>query len=108
MDLTASFLLLLLCLIWACFHLLQSNSRQYRRSAKLPPGPYPLPIIGNILQLGQNPTRSLTKLSKTYGPLMHLKLGTIDTIVVSSPEMAKEILQKHDQDFSLRMTTAAN
>ncbi|KAL0360905.1 UNVERIFIED_CONTAM: cytochrome [Sesamum radiatum] len=105
MDLTASFLLLL-CLIWACFHLLNSNSRR-RRSAKLPPGPYPFPVIGNILQLGQNPHQSLTKLSKIYGPLMHLRLGSIDTIVVSSPEMAKEILQTHDQAFPLRLTTAA-
>ncbi|KAK4428918.1 cytochrome [Sesamum alatum] len=80
---------------------------RHRRSAKLPPGPYPFPIIGSILQLGQNPHQSLTKLSKIYGPLMHLKLGSVDTVVVSSPEMAKEILQTHDQAFPLRMTTAA-
>ncbi|KAK4428917.1 cytochrome [Sesamum alatum] len=106
MDLTTSFLVLLLCLVWACFHLLTSNSKR-KRSAKLPPGPYPFPIIGSILQLGQNPHQSLTKLSKIYGPLMHLRLGSIDTIVVSSPEMAKEILQTHDQAFPLRLTTAA-
>ncbi|KAI3465331.1 hypothetical protein Pfo_021994 [Paulownia fortunei] len=105
MDLTSSFVLLL-CLTWACFHFLNSNSRR-RRSAKLPPGPYPFPIIGNILQLGHKPHQSLTKLSKTYGPLMHLKLGSIDTIVVSSPEIAQEILQKHDYAFPGRMTTAA-
>ncbi|KAL0325548.1 UNVERIFIED_CONTAM: cytochrome [Sesamum radiatum] len=70
-------------------------------------GPYPIPIIGNILQLGQNPHQTLAKLSKTYGPIMHVKLGSRDTIVVSSPEIAKEILQKHDQAFPLRMTTAA-
>ncbi|KAL0287994.1 UNVERIFIED_CONTAM: cytochrome [Sesamum radiatum] len=106
MDLTAYCLLLLLPLIWAFFHLLNSNSRR-RRSAKLPPGPYPFPIIGNTLQLGQNPHQTLAKLSKTYGPIMHLKLGSRDTIVVSSPALSKEILQKHDQSFPLRMTTAA-
>ncbi|KAK4390547.1 cytochrome [Sesamum angolense] len=104
MDLTASFLLL--CLIWACFHLLNSNSRR-RRSAKLPPGPYPFPIIGNILHFGPNPHQTVTKLSKIYGPLMHLRLGSIDTIVASSPEMAKEILQTHHQAFPLRSNTAA-
>ncbi|KAL0360892.1 UNVERIFIED_CONTAM: cytochrome [Sesamum radiatum] len=106
MDLIASFLLFLLSLIWASFHLLNSNSR-HRRSAKLPPGPYPFPIIGSILQLGQNPHQKFTKLSKTYGPLIYLKLGSVDTIVVSSPEIAKEILQTHDQAFPLRMNTAA-
>ncbi|KAK4390548.1 cytochrome [Sesamum angolense] len=106
MDLIACSVLLLLPFIWACFRLLNSSSR-HRRSAKLPPGPYPIPIIGNILQLGQNPHQTLAKLSKTYGPIMHVKLGSRDTIVVSSPEIAKEILQKHDQAFPLRMTTAA-
>ncbi|KAG8377570.1 hypothetical protein BUALT_Bualt08G0046900 [Buddleja alternifolia] len=92
---------LIFCLIWASFHFLKSNS------PKLPPGPYPLPIIGNILELGQNPHKSLAKLSKIYGPIMHLKFGSINTIVVSSPEIAKEILQKHDYAFPTRITTAA-
>ncbi|EYU22015.1 hypothetical protein MIMGU_mgv1a019827mg, partial [Erythranthe guttata] len=73
----------------------------------LPPGPKPFPIVGNIFQIGQNPHKSLAKLSKTYGPLMSLKLGSIYTIVVSSPEIAKEILQKHDQNFSGRTIPAA-
>ncbi|KAL0360876.1 UNVERIFIED_CONTAM: cytochrome [Sesamum radiatum] len=89
-------------LIW--FHILKSlNSRRTgSASGKLPPGPRPFPIIGNFLHLGQKPHESLSDLSKTYGPLMHLKLGTVDTIVVSSPEMAKEILHKHDQACSGR------
>ncbi|CAK9186493.1 unnamed protein product [Ilex paraguariensis] len=67
-----------------------------------PPGPYPFPIIGNIFQLGHKPHLSLATLSKTYGPLMSLQLGTITTMVVSSPKIAKEVLQKHDQVFSGR------
>ncbi|KAK6115941.1 hypothetical protein DH2020_008210 [Rehmannia glutinosa] len=97
---------LILCfVIGTLFHLLRSNPR--RSSAKLPPGPYPLPIIGNILQLGQNPHQSLAKLSKTYGPLMSLHLGSIYTVIVSSPEIAKDVLQKHDQIFSGRTIAAA-
>ncbi|KAI3469936.1 hypothetical protein Pfo_026599 [Paulownia fortunei] len=100
-------LLIVLCLIaWTCFHFLRSDSRQ-RRAAKLPPGPYPFPIVGNILQLGPNPHRSFARLSKTYGPLMSLHLGSIYTVVVSSPEIAKEILQKHDDAFSRRSVPAA-
>ncbi|KAI3913333.1 hypothetical protein MKX01_009538 [Papaver californicum] len=68
----------------------------------LPPGPVPLPIIGNLLQLGRKPHESLTQLAKVYGPLMSLKLGSVTTVVVSSPAMAKEILQKHDQSFASR------
>ncbi|KAL0323029.1 UNVERIFIED_CONTAM: cytochrome [Sesamum angustifolium] len=92
----------LLCVLsWACFHVLRSILRP-RRRANFPPGPPPLPIIGNILQLGEKPHQSLAKLAKTYGPLMHLKFGSIDTIVVSSPELAQQVLQKHDQVLSSR------
>ncbi|KAJ9564021.1 hypothetical protein OSB04_009181 [Centaurea solstitialis] len=70
--------------------------------ARLPPGPYPFPIIGNIFELGKNPHISLTSLSRTYGGLMSLKFGSTITVVVSSPEFAKEILLKHDLSFSSR------
>ncbi|KAL0392083.1 UNVERIFIED_CONTAM: Ferruginol synthase [Sesamum radiatum] len=53
------------------------------------------------------PHQSLAELSKTYGPLMSLQLGSIYTVVVSSPELAKEVLQKHDQVFSGRTIAAA-
>ena len=71
-------------------------------SQTLPSGPKPFPIIGNFLELSNLPHRDLTKLSKTYGPLMTLKLGSITTIVISSPNLAKEALQKNDQAFSSR------
>ncbi|KAL2477934.1 Cytochrome [Forsythia ovata] len=100
-----SFLLVLLSIAWICPFLI-SNSKQ-RKSGKLPPGPYPFPIIGNILELGQKPHQSLAKLSKTYGPLMYLKIGYLETVVVSSPEIAKDILQKYDQVFSSRSVPSA-
>ncbi|CAM8984438.1 unnamed protein product [Rhodiola kirilowii] len=68
----------------------------------LPPGPPRLPIIGNLHQLGQTPHRSLHHLAAKYGPIMHLKLGTIPTIVISSPHYAKQVLQTHDHVLSSR------
>ncbi|KAK4489636.1 hypothetical protein RD792_005448 [Penstemon davidsonii] len=97
---------LVLVVLWALFHVLRSNSG-YRRSAKLAPGPYPFPIIGNILQMGRIPHLTLAKLSKTYGPLMSLHLGSMYSVVVTSPEMAKEILQKNDIVFSSRTIQSA-
>ncbi|OWM71911.1 hypothetical protein CDL15_Pgr017794 [Punica granatum] len=46
----------------------------------LPPGPRPFPVIGNLLELGDQPHQSLTKLAKTYGPIMRLKLGSMTTM----------------------------
>ncbi|KAI7740742.1 hypothetical protein M8C21_033923 [Ambrosia artemisiifolia] len=73
-----------------------------RRNSRFPPGPFPIPIIGNLLHLSDKPHRSLATLSKRYGPLMSLKLGTRTTIVVSSPDIAKEFFQTHDLSFSSR------
>ncbi|XP_030970850.1 cytochrome P450 76T24-like, partial [Quercus lobata] len=91
-------LLLILPFVWASIRVLTFNLA----SQTLPPGPHPFPIIGNILELGKLPHQALAKLSKTYGPLMTLKLGSITTIVISSPNLAKEALQKNDQAFLSR------
>ncbi|KAG6784703.1 hypothetical protein POTOM_010403 [Populus tomentosa] len=98
------FYLLLISLTWACLYVLNASVLLRRKSGctVLPPGPRQLPIIGNILALGDKPHRTLAKLSQTYGPLMTLKLGRITTIVISSPNIAKEALQKHDQALSSR------
>ncbi|KAL8521788.1 hypothetical protein ACS0TY_012082 [Phlomoides rotata] len=91
-------LIALLFIGCTCFRWFRSSSR----GRKLPPGPKPLPIIGNMLQLGSAPHQTLAKLSKTYGPLMSLHLGSVYTVVVSSPEMAKQIFQINGQAFSSR------
>ncbi|KAL3818444.1 hypothetical protein ACJIZ3_004349 [Penstemon smallii] len=100
MDVITAVMLVLLLLVLAWSYVLGSNSSRHR--GNLAPGPYPFPIIGNIFDLGRKPHQSLAKLSKTYGPLMSLHLGSKYTVVVTSPEMAKEILQKNDKVFSSR------
>nr|XP_023926620.1 geraniol 8-hydroxylase-like [Quercus suber] len=95
--------LLILPFVWASIHVFTSNLASRKSGLPtLPPGPYPIPIIGNIFKLGNLPHQAVAKLSKTYGPLMTLKLGSITTIVISSPNIAKEALQKNDQAFSSR------
>ncbi|KAK4572650.1 hypothetical protein RGQ29_030895 [Quercus rubra] len=76
---------------------------------KFPPSPPKLPIIGNLHQPGTLPHRSLHALSKKYGPIMFLDLGCAPTFVVSSANMAEEIIKASDIIFSNQPeTTAAN
>ncbi|OMP05164.1 Cytochrome P450 [Corchorus olitorius] len=92
-------LMLLTCVLFQAF---QYSSRRKRSSCKLPPGPRRLPILGNLLDVGDKPHESMAKLALTHGPIMTLKLGSLITIVISSENMAKQVLQKHDLAFSNR------
>ncbi|XP_054781991.1 cytochrome P450 76T24-like [Prosopis cineraria] len=52
-------------------------------SYKLPPGPRPYPVIGNILELGSDPLSSITNLSKSHGPIMSLNARALNHHQVS-------------------------
>ncbi|XP_010421347.1 PREDICTED: cytochrome P450 71A14-like [Camelina sativa] len=62
----------------------------------LPPSPWRLPVIGNLHQLSLHPHRSLRSLSFRYGPLMLLHFGRVPVLVVSSSDVAHDIMKTHD------------
>lgn len=73
----------------------------------LPPGPVAFPIIGHLHLVGAKLHHSFDKLSRRYGPLFHLQLGSIPCLVVSTPEMAKEFLKTNELVFSSRKNSSA-
>ena len=76
-------------------HLLQL--KQY------PPGPWPLPIIGNLHLLGNAPHKALRRLAKKYGPVMSFSFGSQRMVVIQGIKEAKEMLVTKGQ-FSAGMT----
>lgn len=103
---TAFFTFLFLLLI---LKIVKYPKAENKRAAKLPPGPWKLPLIGNIHQLICSlPHHSLRDLAKKYGPLMHVQLGQVSTVVISSPEIAEEVLKNHDIVFSNRPRLVAS
>ncbi|KAL6313269.1 hypothetical protein AAG906_016082 [Vitis piasezkii] len=100
MDLFSCLLWLLVA--WASIYIVVSARRRKSGAGKLPPGPVPFPIIGNLLNLGNKPHESLANLAKIHGPVMTLELGCVTTVVITSATMAKEVLQKKDQSFCNR------
>nr|BAJ95312.1 predicted protein [Hordeum vulgare subsp. vulgare] len=88
---------------------LQRLRRRRGKAPPLPPGPYPLPIVGNMFTMDQDQLthRGLAALAKQYGSIFHIRLGKVHAIVLSTPEYAQEVLQAQDVAFSNRPATIA-
>nr|GMD67053.1 trans-cinnamate 4-monooxygenase [Ipomoea batatas] len=70
---------------------------------KLPPGPIPVPVFGNWLQVGDDLNhRNLTEYAKKFGDIFLLRMGQRNLVVVSSPELAKEVLHTQGVEFGSR------
>ncbi|KAM0907488.1 hypothetical protein ACQ4PT_016031 [Festuca glaucescens] len=79
---------------------------KHRRGAgglNLPPGPWALPVIGHMHHLvGALPHQAMQRLAQLHGPVMLLRLGHVPTLVISSPEAAREVMKVHDAVFANR------
>ncbi|KAI0096816.1 putative cytochrome P450 [Hypoxylon sp. NC0597] len=69
----------------------------------LPPGPRPLPIIGNVHQAPKSHSwKQFHAWGKTYGPIFHLNMLGQSVIVLSTSQAAHELLAKRGATFSDR------
>ncbi|XP_044485456.1 cytochrome P450 98A2-like [Mangifera indica] len=94
------------CFLLLVVILLTHRLRQWLRY-KLPPGPYPWPLIGNIFQLKPDRLMSYTEWSKIYGPIISVWLGSTLNVVVSNSELAMEVLKDNDHQLANRHRTMA-
>ncbi|XP_055281901.1 cytochrome P450 2C23-like [Moschus berezovskii] len=91
-------LALVICV--TCLVFLFMWKKNHKGLGKLPPGPTPLPIIGNLMQLNlKDIPASLSKLAKQYGPVYTLYLGSQTTVVLHGYEAVKEALIDQGDEF---------
>uniref|UniRef100_A0A674GIU0 Uncharacterized protein n=1 Tax=Taeniopygia guttata TaxID=59729 RepID=A0A674GIU0_TAEGU len=90
-------LLLLLPILW--FLAWSSDKKRSR----LPPGPAPWPILGNLWQKDVLPLyKHYEKLSSTYGPIFTVWLGLKPVVVLCGYKAVKDALVGHSEEFGGR------
>ncbi|XP_038061785.1 cytochrome P450 2U1-like [Patiria miniata] len=83
----------------AAFALYKSS----KRPANFPPGPFALPLLGNVTTfLSKTTLEAMGDLHKQYGDVFSLKVGSLNMIVLNSIEIVREALVKKAVEFAGR------
>lgn len=68
----------------------------------LPPGPKPLPYIGNVLEFRRDQLGYLEWLQRTYGDMATVYLGTTPVVMLFKPEHVRYVLTENPRNFTSR------
>lgn len=87
-------LLIVLFYFYFKFYFLQKLVPSKLATCNAAPGPRPYPVIGNLACFRDcdTPFRVFTNLSKVYGDIYSMQMGTTPCLVVNSFQLIKEIL----------------
>ncbi|XP_073721219.1 cytochrome P450 2K1-like [Misgurnus anguillicaudatus] len=89
-------------LVLLVLYVLSSNSKSHKEG-KDPPGPKPLPLLGNLLTLDlERPFDTLCELSKTYGNVFQVFFGPSKVVVLTGYKTVKEALVNQAEEFGDR------
>jgi cytochrome P450 len=70
---------------------------------RLPPGPLPLPFIGNKFDIPKaKPWLQFEQWSKKYGPIFTIWIGRKPTLIISDPQIAVDLMEKRSAKYSSR------
>ncbi|XP_071999892.1 cytochrome P450 2K1-like [Engystomops pustulosus] len=76
------------------------RNRNPGKYINFPPGPKPLPIIGNILSINMStPYKTFMEFSKKYGPVFSVQIGFTKMVVMCGYDTVKEALVDQGEKF---------
>lgn len=81
----------------------QFFERQRNKSKRLPPGPKPLPLIGNVLDLpSERAWLKYTKWKQQYGDMVYLNVFGRPMLILNSLKACTDLLEKRSAIYSDR------
>ncbi|XP_044289827.1 cytochrome P450 2J1-like [Varanus komodoensis] len=87
-------------LVFLATFLLLADYLKGKRPRGYPPGPRPLPFLGNLLHFSEKtPLSDMQKLREKYGDVLSLQLGSMQFVVVSGLPLVKEVLVHQGENF---------
>ena len=94
----------MLALVGLCMVLLVWWFSRPKKSPTTVPGPKPWPLIGSMHLLAgyETPFQAFTALSKIYGDIFSIHLGSAPCVVVNNFKLIKEVLIAKGADFGGR------
>ena len=66
------------------------------------PGPWSLPVIGDLHWIGTQPHLSLTEMQKRYGDIFRVRIGQLPVMVLSGLQTVKTALVEQSEVFAGR------
>ncbi|XP_053695184.1 cytochrome P450 307a1-like [Sabethes cyaneus] len=93
--------------LWPVISVKDENNNNSNPLVKVPrkaPGPRRLPIIGNLKELDGYavPYQAFSVLAKKYGPVVDLKLGFVNAVVVTGIDNIRTVLYDKNRQFDSR------
>ncbi|XP_069092218.1 cytochrome P450 2K1-like isoform X2 [Pleurodeles waltl] len=94
---------LLLCVLTVVFLINVINGRKSDKYSNFPPGPRPLPLIGNLHIFNlRRPYLTLFELYREYGPIFSVQMGRKKCVVLAGYKTVKDALVNHADEFGER------
>ncbi|KAI7864178.1 cytochrome P450 [Spinellus fusiger] len=90
----------LVTVAYSVYHIMKKDKSQESGSIPMPKGNYP--IVGHIPHLVKSLQFKLHEWHKELGPIIHIKMGVKDFIIISDPELAHKIFVTNGVSTSSR------
>jgi cytochrome P450 len=75
---------------------------QDTQTPALPPGPRPLPIVGNILDFRRDQLGYLQELQRQFGKMATIYIGKQPVVLLFRPEHVRYVLTENPRNFTSR------